>query len=60
MANEANRSAEDSFGETKRGFLDECVVCGECLENCPVFPSMEFAHFGSTELIESILKVLEG
>ena len=50
----------DDIEETKRKLVEACVVCGVCLEDCPFFSSMKFQHLGATELIEKILKVLEG
>ena len=44
----------------KREFLDNCIVCGACLEECPMFPWRNFKHLGSTELMGKILEVLKG
>jgi len=54
-----NSLEEEGMEARKRELLRECIACGICLENCPVFPSMKFNHLGTTELIERILKVLE-
>jgi len=46
--------------DAKRRILNECLICGACLEQCPVFPSRQFTDADSIALTEGILQVLEG
>ena len=39
-------------------FYDRCIVCGACLENCPVFPWMKYSGIGGSALVSEILTAL--
>ena len=49
----------DSMEARKRKFIENCIVCGACLEQCPLSPWRKFGRLGSVELMDKILKVLE-
>lgn len=43
-------------------FVDECILCGKCVEGCPVFlePKFELVNKGPEAAIEKVIDLLKG
>ena len=46
------------YVESKRESALGCIACGQCLDSCPIFPSMKFKHVGAATLMERINEAL--
>ncbi|MFH1006332.1 MAG: 4Fe-4S dicluster domain-containing protein, partial [Candidatus Latescibacterota bacterium] len=45
-----------------KNFVDECILCGKCLEHCPVFlePKFELVNKGPVAVIGKVVDLLQG
>lgn len=55
-------SLEDAFEAGVKHFVDECTLCGQCLEVCPAFnePALELAEKGPAAVMEKVVDLLKG
>ncbi len=55
-------SIREGFGMVAKHFVDECILCGECLKGCPVFlePRFELVNKGPETVIEKVIDLLKG
>ncbi|MBA3036424.1 MAG: (Fe-S)-binding protein [Desulfobacterium sp.] len=60
--NKQSSSLAEAFEQGAKYFVEECTLCGQCLEACPSFndPKLELNDKNPAEVMEKIVDLLKG
>jgi heterodisulfide reductase subunit C len=49
----------DHYAEEKQRFLENCIQCGLCAEECPILPYTEIGNLSAQEIQEDVFDFLK-
>jgi ferredoxin len=49
----------DHYGKEKQRFLENCVQCGLCAEECPILPHTDVSEISSQDIQEEVFDCID-
>lgn len=59
MSEQIYPSLDAYYNEVVRQYVEDCTLCGECVSNCPIYPSGPLKDRTPGELVEKMMGFLK-